>query len=131
MHLNRGDISLFLVLIIGTTMLGSAVLLSLILARQVSLSEDLEASERAFYAASAGVEKGFYDLALAIKAAGGANAPADIPMSNITGTIVYTAGGEEATFDGRIFRKGGTTCGIITGKFREETRRIQIGPDEC
>lgn len=129
---SRGDISLFIVLVVGVMLLGSAVLLGLILARQNSLTHDLVASERAFYAASAGVEKGFYELALAIRAAGGAAAPPDIPLNDIAGMVDYGPGGiTSGSYEGNISRVNGQTCGTVVGTFAGEQRRIQIGPDGC
>ena len=115
----RGDISIFVVIVMSAIMLGSAVLLSLILARQISLTEDIVASERAFYAASAGIEHGFYDVAR------------NLGKEEVVGTIPYPEEQSEATYDGTMKRPDGVTCGAVRGEFGGEQRRIQIGPDEC
>ncbi len=122
-HYQRGDISIFIVIIVSGIMLGSAVLLSLILARQTSLTEDIVASERAFYAASAGVEQGFYNVA---KGTG---------KEDIDGLITYPDDDRVAEYAGTMAKHDAITCGVITGTFgatgAEEQRRIQIGPDGC
>lgn len=125
----RGDISIYIVIVVGMMILGSAVLLGIILARQITLTEDLVASERAFYAASAGTERGFYDLALAIKAQGNV----DIAQPDVTGTVDYEINGvtETATYTANISQRGGRVCGSSTGRFAGEQRRIQIGPTGC
>jgi len=122
-HHSRGDISIFIVVIVSAIMLGSAVLLSLILARQTSLTEDIVASERAFYAASAGVEQGYYNVAIGNG------------QDTVAGVILYPEEEEKAGYSGTISRHDTVTCGAITGKFPEaqprEQRRIQVGPDGC
>lgn len=131
---SRGDISLYLTIIISLTMLGSALLLGLILARQISLTEDLLASERAFYAATAGQEKAYYLMALEIKKPGAPPFPADLGPLPVSGDVSYNFTGvtEVATYTGTIARQnGGQICGEIEGHIRGEARRIQIGPDPC
>jgi hypothetical protein len=132
-HSIRGDISLFIVVVVSSLMLGSAILLGLISARQSSLTQDLVASERAFYAASTGLERGFYLLALTIQDQGGPSAPADIPLADFQGTVDYTLNGitASACYSGNISRVGGAACGEITGHFSGEQRRVQIGPAGC
>ncbi len=100
-------------------MLGSAVLLSLILARQTSLTEDLVASERAFYAASSGVEQGFYNVAT------------DAGEDTVKGAIIYPEEGQDAEYEGTMKRTDAGACGAVRGEFGGEQRRIQIGPDAC
>ncbi len=131
---SKGDISVYIVIVVGMMILGSAVLLSLILARQISLTEDLVASERAFYVASTGTEEGFYRLALQIKKQGGsAAAPADIAQPDLSGSVTYDLNGvaHEGKYEGNISRVGSAVCGSATGRFMGEQRRIQIGPTNC
>lgn len=131
---SRGDISLYLTIIISLTMLGSALLLGLILARQISLTRDIFASERAFYAATTGQEEAYYRMALESKKPGAPVFPADLGPLNVSGDVVYNFTGvtEVATYSGTIARKnGGQICGAMEGQFKGETRRIQIGPDPC
>ena len=94
---------------------------------------DLIASERAFYGASTGIEQGFYRLAIAIKKRGGTTAPADIPLCTVSGFVDYNLNGttQNATYEGFIVRATGVACGVMTGTFAGEQRRIQIGPDNC
>jgi hypothetical protein len=126
---SRGDISIYLALLVGMMILGSAVLISLILVRQMALTNNLVASERAYYAAKAGVEEGFYRLALARRGA----APGDINPPYAPGRVTYPTRDaiyEEAVIDNHIQLFGGL-CGYIRGIFADEQRFIFVGRGAC
>ncbi len=61
-HQPRGDIAIYMALLIMSIMVSSAILFSSILVRQFQATEDAVASERAFYSANAGIEQGLYHL---------------------------------------------------------------------
>ncbi len=130
----RGDISIYITLLVGLMILGSAVLVSLILARQLTLTQDLVASERAYYAANAGVEEGFYRLAIALRTSPGG----DIDPLYAPGQVEYVqynpiqvAHYEESTDNNNIQLIGGVVCGYIRGRFAEEQRFIFVGQGAC
>src|SRR5688572_21676640 len=58
----RGDVAIYMALLIMSIMVSSAILFSSILARQFRATEDAVASERAFYSANSGIEQGLYHL---------------------------------------------------------------------
>lgn len=124
----RGDISIYIALTTAMIMIGSAVLLGLLLARQISLTKDLVASERAFYAANAGQEAGFYQVALLSTPA----QPDVLVPVDVSGTIDYAT--EAASYVGKMKFQSGIACGFSEGIFPDPNgtkRRLAVGPTGC
>lgn len=129
-HLSRGDISIYIALTTAILMLGSATLLSLLLARQISLTKNLVASERAFFAANAGQEEAYYRLAIS-------SDPLNVDTIPINGTVDYTVPGgvaQSASYEGEMKLINGLPCGNTTGIFPATSgtrRRLAVGPNVC
>lgn len=122
----RGDVTVYMSLLLLTIMTSSAVVFSLILAKQIRLTENAVDSERAFYAAVAGLEEGLYRI-YDLEAGG------DIELM---GSIVYppqAGSSEEAVYTvrGRSIPTEGKFCMRSEGGYRRNERRLQLGPEEC
>lgn len=131
MHTQRGDISVYMALLIMLLMLSSALVLSLILARQIRATEDVVETERSFYAANSGLEHTLYVLTKGID-------PEQYSEDIITktGSVVYVGpgGSETATYEveGKYNPPPADSyCVRAEGEFRNETRRLQLGPADC
>lgn len=133
MSTSRGDIGLYITITTAMIMLGSAVLLGLLLARQISLTKDLVASERAFFAANAGEEEAFYRLALERKKP--PPHPLDFTVPNIIAVEIQYPRGQRASYSAtQLGLLGGAAHGCIVGMFPVpdgEVRRLVIGPLTC
>ncbi|MEX1997887.1 MAG: hypothetical protein WEA04_04425 [Candidatus Andersenbacteria bacterium] len=129
-HQQRGDIAIYMSLIMLAIIVSSAILFSIILARQIRATTDAISSERAFYAANSGLEQGLYELSLFAQ-----------ESTPLTGAVEYgsvpdtsTAGYEgEAKY---LPSDGITPCVQVTGRFPDgnafqEERRLRLGPGEC
>lgn len=121
----RGDIAIYTALMVLTIILSSALVMSLVLARQLRQTGDVIASEQAFYAANSGLEHGLYILAKDPVLAFSSDPVTVVPRpeENLTfryeGSAVYR---EER--DDRL-------CVKVTGLFRGERRTLQLGGDDC
>lgn len=61
-HAPRGDIAIYVALLVMTITLAGAVVLSGLLARQIRLGRSVVINERSFYAANSGLEHILYEL---------------------------------------------------------------------
>ncbi len=59
---NRGDVAIYIVLLVMTIMLAGAVVMSGLLARQFRLGRSIVVNERSFYAANSGLEHILFEL---------------------------------------------------------------------
>lgn len=132
MQSTRGDIGIYIALTTAMVMLGSAVLLSLLLARQISLTQDLVASERAFFAANAGEEEAFYRLARERQRP--PTDPLNFSVPDINADFVYP-GAQKASYTATQLRfLNNVAQGCILGIYpapNGEVRRLVIGPLTC
>lgn len=124
----RGDISIYVALIMVTILLSGALLFSGVLARQARFSTNVVKNERAFYAADSGIEATLYDLKQKFDLG-------DTSVSSVSGEIEYSD--QDATFsgEGNLFTSTDqlTTqaCVSSTGKFERESRQVVTGPEGC
>lgn len=109
-------------LIMLIILISSALVFSSILSKQLTTAQEIDSSERAFYAANSGLEKALYGLTkLKVE-------EADIKGP---GQIEYESG---QTADFLIERASLTSqngqevpCVVATGTFRQEVRRVAMG----
>ncbi|MBI3256042.1 MAG: hypothetical protein HYZ63_03670 [Candidatus Andersenbacteria bacterium] len=124
----RGDIAVYVALIVITVLLSGALLLSGILSRQARFASNIVHNERAFYAADSGVEATLYELKNNIDLG-------DASVSRVSGEIEYS--GQKASFTG----SGNLTvsadqartlaCVSSSGSFASESRQLVTGPQGC
>lgn len=120
-HQERGDVAVFMTLIMLGIMVASSLLLSAILARQLRATQDALDSERAFYATNAGLEAALYEVSQRYQT-----------DASVSGAIAYTGSESgEAGYAAEAQTMGGGTCFKAFGNFRQERRKIAVGPAEC
>ncbi len=124
----RGDVAIYMAMLMLIVITSSAMILSNLLAQQHRFSEEIVASERAFYAANSGVEHALYLLVQTNQAGGGQD-----PIA-IEGEVPY---GEELalyqTAAQLVVSKDLTTatpCLKSTGNFRDQIRRLILRPPD-
>lgn len=129
----RGDIAIYMALIIVTILVSSALLLSFVLVRQIRETSDALASERAFFAANSGIEQALSEL----------DDFANPFTGELAGVIEYD-NGQQAAYEARGLLQGSaqaggpaaTRCVRARGVYPEnggqrEERRLNYGPDTC
>lgn len=144
-NLQRGDVSIYLSLILLTTMLTGAIVMSTILARQIRANQDVLKAERAFYTAYSGFEdcmsyaliwkNPYYNEERQCDSGGTREyVSQDDPTQFVTETIPNIAySTEEATYVGKskaVENEGGIICvwGVV-GNFKGFNRKvISMGP---
>jgi hypothetical protein len=120
---NHGDISLFIMLIVLSIFLAAGVLLSTILSQQLKSARDVEAVERALYAADAGLEEALFRQLR--------QGEINVSLSNVP--INYDAG-LDASYDVTATRVTGVReelCIHTSGAAGGEVRRLKTGPTTC
>lgn len=119
----RGDIAVYIALVILLIFISSALLFNAIFLRQIRQSRQFVSSTQALYAANTGLERGLYLLA-----------SREETFFEDEITIVHD-GEEIATFSYKaeaIERDGKRTpCVLSIGRAGRETRKIFTGPQEC
>lgn len=124
----RGDIAIYTSLLMLSIILSSALVMSLVLVRQLRQTRDAIDSERSFYAANSGLEHGLYLLA---KDPTRAFSSKFLPVE---GSVSYGAASASGTYRGIGAYKeerDDTLCVRVTGFFRGERRTVQLGADDC
>lgn len=134
-HHQQGDISIYIAISVVAIMASALLLFSGLLIGQLSTTHDVIDSERAFYAANAGMERGLYELSLFAT-------PAPIPLAD---RIEYS-GNAAAVFvgSGAYAADGVTPCIRVTGAYpvregqeypggapQAQERRLRVGPADC
>jgi len=128
MKKDRGDISIYIAILMVTVLLSGALVFSSILSRQARMASNIVNNERAFYAAGSGIEATLYDLKNKIDSG-------DKSVSRMKGEILY--GNDKATFtsEGVLSISGDQArtlaCVAGTGTFGRESRNIATGPAGC
>jgi Tfp pilus assembly protein PilX len=118
---SRGALAIFIALLVLLIITSSAVVVSRILSRQIRLGQNVIASERAFYAADAGLEQALYEL---IKN----NNPTQ--ASPITGTVDYH--GQTVTYQSQAFLMGGSQiCALSEADAVDAVRRVTRAAVGC
>ncbi len=132
----QGDISIYIAITVVAIMASALLLFSGLLIGQLSTTHDVIDSERAFYAANAGLERGLYELSLFAT-------PAPIP---IVDRIEYGEANAAAVFvgSGAYAADGVTPCIQVTGAYpvregqvypstapQAQERRLRVGPADC
>lgn len=122
----RGDIALYVAVVIIGLMLASAMGMALIIVQQIKASKDVVASERAFYAASTAQEEALYRF-------GHDPYPETL---NILGDIPYeTLPGQRgsATYisEQAVRYPDGSVCIRTVGSFNGKERRLARGGNAC
>ncbi|MDP3997559.1 MAG: hypothetical protein Q8P73_03605 [bacterium] len=125
-HKSQGDISVYIALMMLLIIASSVIILNGILSRQIKLTQDIVASERAYYAANSGLEEIFYRAAKQFNT--------DIAVDS---TLVYTninGDTSEAAYNGQasVNLPAGTICADeIVGSYANAKRRLNINSPEC
>lgn len=129
-NLQRGDVAVYMALMISFILLSSALVFSLILARQIRATEDVVESERSFYAANSGLEHLQYVLT---KGWNNAYSATIITRPDPGPGIIEYSGGEQAEYTarGKYDAENESSCAQADGTFRNEKRRLQIGLGDC
>ena len=124
----RGDVAIYIALMMLSIMLSGALLYSLILARQIRATGAAVDSERAFYAANTGLEHSLYLVTRQFQE----------NIDSVTGTVVYpVVPGEvaesEATYEaqGSYNVTTGTVCLHSRGNYRVQRRNIELTDPGC
>jgi hypothetical protein len=114
----RGAVSILITLFLLAIITVSAVVLSRTLSRQLSASQDVLVTERAFYAANSAFEEVLY-----YHYQHGEN-------REVEGTIDYDT--DVATFSGSATTTAsGELCALGLGTYRNLQRKLAIGPPDC
>ena len=122
----KGAVAVYTTLVMIMIITSGSILMSGILSKQISFSEDVETSERAFYSANSGVEQALYQIA------GQLNTGEITPVTIDEQEIAY--GNQTATYKAKaeiVISEDQTRsipCVVSIGEFRNETRRIRLGP---
>lgn len=113
--------------IVATVILLSALTVGIIVSRQLRLTLNIVASDRAFYAANSGLEEMLY--AMSRRGEKMISATGEIEYQNVNG-IINTA---EYEGEGAIVVISGVDVQCIKsqGQFGNERRFVQIGPAAC
>ena len=120
----RGDIAVFIMLIMVGLLVSSAVLFNTVLGQQLAAARDVEIIERAFYAADTALEQVLYQ-----EVKGGEH---DVTIDDgsleydDTADATYRGTGSRVTVSGEE-----KICAVVAGTVRGETRRLARGPTEC
>lgn len=118
---NRGDVALYVALVVMTIMLAGAVVMSGLLARQIKLGRSVVTTERAFYGAYSGLEQALYEFV------------ANNKTEAISGTINYTnsdsSPGDEVTYCSSALKEADQLCAYSSGELGSDQRRVTLlGP---
>ena len=132
----RGDITVYMALTM-IAVIGSAILLlSGILLGQLKTTQDVVESERAFYAANSGLERGLYELSLFAT-------PAPLAVDDV---LDYAESDTRAVYRGTAAyaADGLTPCVRMIGAYpvrdnqtypdsapQAQERRLNLGPADC
>lgn len=128
MKKDRGDISIYIAILMVTVLLSGALVFSSILSRQARFASNIVHNERAFYAADSGIEATLYDLKNKIDSG-------DESVSKVESEIPY--GNEKATFvsEGVLSTSADQNrtqaCVKSRGTFGRESRDLITGPEGC
>lgn len=117
----RGDVSVYLALMMVLIMVSAVLVLNAVLTKQIRLTHDVVATERALYAANSGLEEIFYALAVQKQSSYEITTPVSIPYD--TAAAFYTGTG--------TLLQNGEVCAAATGTYGAETRRLAVGTANC
>lgn len=132
----RGDITIYMALTMIAIMGSSLLLFSGILVGQLKTAHDVVESERAFYAANSGLERGLYELSLFAT-------PAPFAIED---TLTYAEANARAVYQGTASydTDGLSPCIRVVGAYPVRTdqsypdnapqaqeRRLSLGPPDC
>jgi hypothetical protein len=115
----RGDISIYIALLLVSIFLTSALIFNGILVRQLQVARTMLDSERAFFAADAGLEEGLYQLSEKFQ-----------PLYRKQGQVDYQqgAGTESALYDIEVCKDNDNQShGRVVGTVRNQRRAISVG----
>lgn len=133
-HSENGSVPIFVAVMTVTIITSAAVILSGIVATQLRTTEDIISSERAYYAATSGLEEALYTM-IANNETGEPEGEQVLQSVNIEdGEVPYT-NGETATYtvEGQlIFAEGpngdsAVPCVSSEGEYTGSKRRIRLG----
>lgn len=124
----RGDIAIYIALVILIIITSSVIILSGILSLQPRATRAVTNSERALYAANTGLEHALFLLTKSELD------PNDV--EGIVGTVAYDESDAEYTIEGAAIIVRTDTrelCISVIGSYQDETRRLFTGPSstEC
>lgn len=122
---NRGDVALYVALLVMTIMLAGAVIMGGLLARQIKLGRSVVTTERAFYGAYSGLEHALYELV----------ASDDVETGEITGTVSYTdsdgSQGDTVNYTSSGIKTVDQLCAFSSGKLGSHQRRVTLRGPGC
>lgn len=122
---HRGDIAIYIALLVMTIMLSGAVVLSGLLARQFRLGRSIIADQRAFYAANSGLEHALFRL-------NKETPPPAISRDNpLTAEISYSASDPAVyTSYGQVLSTG-SICVYSSSTYQNNLGRLRGLADGC
>lgn len=123
---NRGDVAIYIALLVMTIMLAGAVVMSGLLTRQFRLGRSIVADQRTFYAAYSGLEHIFFEL-------NKNNPPKDTDITISPIDISYSDG-TTATYQshGQVLTSGAVCAYSSSGEHQTNLGRLRsLASDEC
>lgn len=118
----KGDIALYVALIMIVVMTSAAVVFTSLLSKQIPAARSVVTTERSFYAANSGLEEALFALAR-----NNQNTTKDAPL---TGSLEYTEGNAEYSAYATLSASG-TTCASSEAKIGDLIRRVVMGGEGC
>lgn len=122
MNNQKGAIGIYIALLMIAIIVSTVLVGNSVLTRQIRLSREVAASERAFAAANTGYEHALFMLTTA--------SGEDVSGE---GEISYPEEAAHYQFQARLYEIEGERipCVLASGEYRGETRRLFTGPTEC
>jgi Tfp pilus assembly protein PilX len=119
----RGDIALYVTLVVVSIVTSAAVIMSGILSQQIRLSRTVIDTERAFYAANSGLEHALYLLARK-------NTPTQAGAP-LTGELLYDGDTPARFRSSATLLQNSQPCAQSQGDFKNSIRRVSLSGDTC
>ena len=122
----RGDVAIYIAVVMLMIMLSATIVLSGILSRQIKLTIDAVDTEKAFYAADTALEEGRYGLSKLFLSSINLDEGGQIEYVDLRGVSEFATYGIAIGND-----LEGNLCGQLEGRFRGFERRISVGETGC
>lgn len=122
---NRGDVAIYIALLVMTIMLAGAVVMSGLLARQIRLGRSVIVGERSFYAANSGLEHIFFEL-------NKNNPPKDTDITTSPIDLSYSDGTTAAYQSHGQVLTSGAVCAYSSSQYQNDLGRLRSrGNENC
>ncbi len=132
----KGAISIYLALLLIFVMTTGALVLNQTLVKQIKIANTITSSEKAYYAATSGLEEGLFKAKLLAHEAGEVNQQQNI-AADIAGDV--SNNGQEPTYKARagLYRseiagkRVDELCAVSVGMYRQASRRVIVTSANC